>query len=347
MRVPSARTTYWLCQLGGWLVLALVAALLDAYAHPSEVLQSTFLTFALSAVGLLLTHLFRLIIHRQGLGSRDRPHRWMWISGGVAALTLIETTITMVGVITLDLHERVSLQLLAAAEAVQWTFIFSIWMALYFLVNAERQARQLAMQTLQLAVQARESELQALQAQVNPHFFFNSLNSLRALIYEDPAAAAGVVDQLATMMRYTLRSSRRPLVPLREELDAVQSYLAIETIRFESRIDLILALDPTLDEVMLPPMTLQTLVENAVKYGVEQTAQPTTVRIATRTAEGRSLIIDVANQGRLRSTGDSTGLGLANARKRLVLTCGPAAAIVLKEEAGWVHATVSIPGAAA
>jgi LytS/YehU family sensor histidine kinase len=210
---------------------------------------------------------------------------------------------------------------------------------------ALRRANRFESEALRLEIHAKDIELRALQAQVNPHFFFNSLNSVRALIYENHDAAAQMVDQLASLMRYALRSGQRDTVPLHEELEAVQAYLAIEKIRFEERLRASISVEPGLENVMIPPMSLQTLVENAVKYGVELSATGSDIRIvARRTAD--ATLIEIANMGAILPFANSTHVGLANTRKRLALAVGGNASLDLSESAGWVRATLQLPVAA-
>lgn len=167
---------------------------------------------------------------------------------------------------------------------------------------------------------------------------------MRALIFEDREAAAHMIDQLANLMRHALQSSQHATVPLAAELEAVRAYLAIEQSRFEERLRVSFDIAPGLELVRVPPMALQTLVENAVKYGVEASADGGDIRIAARRGAGMdTLQIEVANTGRLRRASGSTGIGLRNARQRLQLACGERASLELCEQAGWVHATIHLP----
>src|SRR5690606_9276799 len=117
---------------------------------------------------------------------------------------------------------------------------------------------------LQAAV--KDAELAALRAQVNPHFLFNSLNSIRALIVEDPARAQQVVTQLAALLRYTLQAGATSTVPLEAELHAVRTYLALESIRLEERLRYTIDVDDAVRQAPVPPMLVQTLVENGIKH---------------------------------------------------------------------------------
>jgi LytS/YehU family sensor histidine kinase len=125
----------------------------------------------------------------------------------------------------------------------------------------------------------------------------------------------------------------------------VEAYLAIEKIRFEERLRVSIAIEPGLQEVQIPPMSLQTLVENAVKYGVETSSIGSEIRIGARREAG-SIRIEVANLGAIRPFVDSTRVGLANARKRLALAVGKEASLDLSENGGWVRATLQLPATA-
>lgn len=223
-----------------------------------------------------------------------------------------------------------------------WTGVMMAWQISYMAATALRHANRFESEALRLDVLAKDAELKALQAQVNPHFFFNSLNSVRALIFENQQSAAQMIDQLATLMRYTLASSYADTVPLKEELEAVESYLAIEKIRFEERLSVAMDIAGGMETVTIPPMALQTLVENAVKYGVEQSSSGTEIRISARHSNGRALI-EVANRGALAKLGNSTRVGLGNARKRLLHAKGSHASLELVERDGWVRATLAFP----
>ena len=144
------------------------------------------------------------------------------------------------------------------------------------------------------------------------------------------------------MMRFTLSSHSKTTVDLCDELDAVRAYLAIEKIRFEERLRSTFYIDPDLDKVQIPPMALQTLVENAVKYGVEQNAKGSEIRITIKKLPNL-VSIEVANRGTLALLSDSTRLGLDNTRKRLALMNGEGSHLTLFERDGWVVATLELP----
>ncbi len=214
-----------------------------------------------------------------------------------------------------------------------------MWTALYVRLTERRrlQAREVALQ-----LTLREAELQALQQQVNPHFLFNCLNSIRALVVEDPPRAQEMVTRLANMLRYGLGRRVRDTVPLSVEMEIVGDYVALESVRFEERLRVQIDMDPATRHAEVPPMLLPTLVENAVKHGIA--AAPSGGTLAVRAArDGALLQIEVANSGGL-GTPRPEAVGLANLRERLRLLYGDRARFTLTaEDPGRVVARITMP----
>ena len=206
-----------------------------------------------------------------------------------------------------------------------WVFFTDLfntlaWSALYWGLRALAESRERSRATLQAQALANEAQLQMLRYQLNPHFLFNSLNSVRGLIAEDPARAELMVTELADFLRYSLSRSDAPDVTVREELEAVRTYVALEKVRFEERLQVEWDVDPAALGCRVPGFLLHPLVENAVKYGIETAVPPARVRVEVRRA-GERLHVRVANSGRWVEPGQGvsrgTGMGLRNVRARL------------------------------
>ncbi|MEO1074689.1 MAG: histidine kinase [Bacteroidota bacterium] len=187
-----------------------------------------------------------------------------------------------------------------------------------------------------------QAELSALRAQINPHFLFNTLNSIAALIRVAPSEAEGVTERLADLFRYTLRASQHPTVTLHDELEATQLYIDIEQVRFQDRLLVHVKVDPTVARAQVPSLLVQPLVENAVKHGVARTDGPCVVRVRAHIAEdagaGRTpapmVELQVFDTGPGFDSRDpdvvlKRGSGLANVRDRLRLLYGKAATLSL------------------
>lgn len=195
-----------------------------------------------------------------------------------------------------------------------WTFAWAGRRAL-----ARARASELA--TLRAESERRTLELDALRARLNPHFVFNALNNLRALILEDPERARELVTRLSNTLRHALDHSQREWTTLREELDVVRDHLAVEQVHYEDRLRPRLDIDPAALDARVPPMALQLLVENAIKHGIARTAGGGALGVRASRA-GDVLRIEVDNPGRIESQDGSTGVGLAFLRHRLQRTGG-------------------------
>lgn len=188
-------------------------------------------------------------------------------------------------------------------------------------------------------------ELDVLRAQVNPHFLFNALNNLRALIAEDPARAREMVTRLSAVLRHTLTHSASERVPLADEIAVARDHLAIEQIHLEDRLRVDWQLGAGLDGAQVPPMVLQLLVENAIKHGVARTPGGGEIGIAIAremVGDGPRLTIAVSNPGHWGQDTGGTGLGLAHLRERLARAGGAGAECQITEDAGRVTVRLSL-----
>ena len=336
---PARLPWYWIFQLAGWNFLPLLMVAMTPSA------QRTLAALAIGywgvAAGLLISHLWRRFLKRR-IQARVRVS-WKTIALALPLLSAVHTTVQLVGYFVIKPFGEVRNAGWLPGALLFWWGVYLVWTIFYMLVAYLRRNARLEAEALQLQLSAREAELRALQAQVNPHFFFNSMNSVRALVYQDQDAAAQMIDQLASVMRYALQSGHHDTVPLAAEIEAVQAYLAIEKIRFEERLRIAIDIGPGMDAVRIPPMTLQTLVENAVKYGVEASPTGSDIRIRAWRDADQVVRIDIANHGALAPFTDSTRVGLANTRQRLALILGAGARLDLTEDGGWVRATMTVP----
>jgi len=360
--MTTSTRAYWLAQLGGWLVYALVHYLsyLPALA-PGEYLEY------LGYLGLLATEMLYIppgIAASTLLGvvyGRLLARRTPWFA--VALVAVLGCAVLGTGFFFVYRALLLWFDLLAPAEPfLRWpaaarsllgfTFALLAWTGVWFGVVFWQ-----ASQAAQLLAQ--EAKLQMLAYQLNPHFLFNALNSLRAMIGEDRARARRMVTELAEFLRYAL--VHRPLEPttLAEELEAIESYLAIEKIRFEDRLAVAFEIDRTVAGAAVPAFLLHPLVENALRHGNGGApTHPLHLRLGARTEADR-LVLEVWNSGTLRpasvdghggalvpSNGDTaagTGIGLANVRARLDALFPRQHRFTLTEVGGGVLARVELP----
>jgi LytS/YehU family sensor histidine kinase len=216
---------------------------------------------------------------------------------------------------------------------------FAGWLTIYFAVQTRRKRDALQ---LELAVVTRDAQLRSLRAQINPHFLFNSLNSIRHLIVTQPARAEVMVTGLAELLRYSLASDRTDSVSLSDELHIVDEYLDLECVRLEDRLTVERAVAPEALRARIPPMLIQTLADNAIKHGIAELPGGGVVRIEVQAANGRVEIL-VSNTGRLKPPVRDGGRGLDNTKERLRLIYGDAATFTLREIHGAVEARLALP----
>ncbi len=338
---------YWLCQLGGWGTLTVINVLSSASGSWDSVLRFAAAKTFCMLCGFALSHRWRGHLRERGWlhGSGAFPIKrfvsWLLVMSLIqTGMLLLADQVFRGGRFLTDEPEHIPV--LVVGVFFLWFGVFLIWTLCYAFALSRRRATRFELEKLELEVSVKDAELRALQAQVNPHFFFNSLNSIRALIYQDADAAARAVGQLAGMMRHSLHAGQYATVRLADEMAAVDAYLGMEKLRFDERLQLTIDVPAALSEVAMPPMALQTLVENAIKHGVEHSMGRCEVRIGARRL-GDMVEISVANQGALAEASASTRLGFVNTSKRLALLFGPRASCTLAAEDGWVTARITLP----
>jgi signal transduction histidine kinase len=188
----------------------------------------------------------------------------------------------------------------------------------YFLRYQARQAEasRLQAQTARLSAQLADARLAALRTQLDPHFLFNTLNAVSALVERDPEGVQRMIARLSELLRHTLDGSDRQEVPLEEEMGLVQRYLEIMEVRFQGRLTVTVDVDSALDHARVPSLILQPLVENAIKHGVSRRPGPGRIEISAR-RDGDRLVLRVHDDGDAPAGEPRDGVGLANTRERL------------------------------
>jgi hypothetical protein len=352
-RERARQRIYVLCQCVGWLAFLLLCMLivfgLSAKGTMPERVCAAAIYGMITAEGWLLTHFARRFIERWGwktLGWRALVPRVLAMSSALAAIWAAVGYGYTQGVLRYPWPEKISPIIAVASTWLNGAIIFIGWLSIYFIYHLFDRYNRLQIEQLRLATHVKEAELRALKSQINPHFIFNALNSLRALIDEEPARARQAVTQLANLLRYSLQSAQSETVPFESELRVVNDYLALEQVRYEDRLRVRLDIAPETLALAVPPLLLQTLVENAVKYGIADRADGGEIVIAAHCESGQ-LRLSVTNPGSLEPKvrpDRSTGLGLKNTAERLRLFFGDRAQLTLRSaSSSLVVAEVSLP----
>jgi LytS/YehU family sensor histidine kinase len=191
----------------------------------------------------------------------------------------------------------------------------------------------------------KEAELNKLKSQLNPHFMFNAMNSIRALIDENPQKAKQAVTQLSNILRQTLTLEKNKLVPFAEEITLVKDYLALEKTRFEERLTYTFEIDEASSQYKIPPMLLQTLVENAIKHGISKLTEGGVVYIYTKHhPESNKLLIAISNSGIYNpEENPQSGYGIQNTKDRLKFVFADDAHFLIANENHLVKTEIVIP----
>jgi two-component system, LytTR family, sensor histidine kinase AlgZ len=221
--------------------------------------------------------------------------------------------------------------------------LYLLAVAFHYVLSGLEEARRIEQREMAVRMLAREAELKALKAQLDPHFLFNALNSISSLCGSSPSSARTLTTLLAEYLRKSLRYGNAESITLSEELELASSYLAIERVRFGDRLQVAQNIDERVRDVRVPPLLLQPLVENAVTHGVAHLLEGGTVEIAAE-RDGDHVRISVENRcdpDRVPHRGE--GIGLANTRKRVEAFYGGAARLQVIDEPARFSVGVSIP----
>lgn len=194
--------------------------------------------------------------------------------------------------------------------------LVALWLLLYMVWNFIEKNRTDQQQKFNFENTVKELELKTIKSHINPHFIFNSLNSIRALVDENPKRARKAITELSNILRSSMHAEKLETVPLHKELDIVKDYLALEQMRFEERLKVEIKVDEDTLDQPVPPMMLQTLVENAIKHGISKSINGGYVKICSDfTGDNHELVVQ--NSGQLNGIVNNDGFGIKSAQDRL------------------------------
>ncbi|MGA9116748.1 MAG: histidine kinase [Bacteroidota bacterium] len=340
---------FWILQTGGWSLYGSLSLLLFRSA---QVLDGR------AAAGVAITYLvgFLVSLGLRSLYRRVRAVPRSFATVGLAVLASVLagsqiwywsdallTHLSLGG----EFSRYVPTPLRYAGTVYSLSFVLFTWSALYFGIHLWRDWHMEKERTEKARLLAESAQLQMLRYQINPHFLFNALNSIRALVDDDREKARAMVTALSDFLRYTLDNAGESCVPLRQEMEAVRRYFEIQRIRYEEKLAVDLVLAPRAEAFPVPGFLVHPLVENAVKYGMRTSPMPLRIRVEASTENG-ALRITVWNSGRwvnppdAGDPGDGTHTGLINIRRRLEHSYPSRHRLEVEEAHGGVLATVAI-----
>jgi two-component system LytT family sensor kinase len=334
---------YWTLQIGGWLLYAVVQIVSSIIASGGTSSDRVIFLFFESLLCLLVTHLARVFLH---------PSKWLNI-GMPRLISRVVVMASVLGLILYFLRMPISYLLgifdkeivldtgriwgLSSVYAV----IFFLWYVLYFTYHYFDQYNK----SLKYEASMVQIELNNLKSQLNPHFIFNALNSIRALVDENPLKSKQAINQLSNILRNSLASDKKGLTKFENELKIVKDYLGLENIRFEERLKAEFDIHPDSHKFYVPPLMIQTLVENGIKHGISKLTAGGIIQMKT-VVENNLLKIRIRNSGRLINGEISSkdGLGIKNTVQRLKLIYGEDASFrIVNENNSFVLTEIIIP----
>jgi len=346
--MSDEKALYWLSQVAGWFGYILLILFQNLVVGNVDVgiVKVLIVNFVL---GIGLSHFMRYVIVQSGL-LKTKIYRLLPLLILLSIVTGILAAL-IYGLIS-DLFFVDVKPILEAPYAIiieliiPFITIFLFWNILYFaaiyLKNYEREE----VKNLRLTASINEVELNNLRSQMNPHFIFNALNSIRALVDENPILAKKSITQMSHILRSSLASGKKKFVSIGEEMKVVKDYLELEKIRYEERLSFSFSIGPGLENCLIPPLLIQTLIENAIKHGIANLPSGGSVSVRVETSEQERLKISVVNTGRLSDSNvshDSTGVGLENSKRRLKLLYGAEAKLTIYNQGNEVVCEVRIP----
>lgn len=336
---------YWLCQITGWLGMVMIEVINFTFFIVGKFDFGYVLFFLFTAfMGVVFTHLFKLLLARLNFFQRNSTFRiWLGALLYTLALSLMLTGVNISINVALGISLREQFAPISLlGYTLNWMRYVGVWVIIYFLykimdINATLKQDKLNVENL-----AKSAELELLRTQLNPHFLFNALNSIKALISIDPEKSRDAVVLLAEILRFTLNYGQEKEIALQAELEEVQKYLQLEQIRFGAALAVDWQIEDQARHQVIPPGTLLTLVENAIKHGQVNAQGVIQVHIGLKLVN-ETIQLEVANSGIWQPRPTHQGVGLRLIQRRLEAIYGNAAHFTQHNESNAVVIQISLP----
>lgn len=336
-------SVYWICQIFGWFAFVFVNAVFIGINNEANI-EGYLSLLLLFLLGVSFSHLYRTVIIR---------YKWLSVKTTALIPLFIFSALVLgfltyfIGVIfnSIISFEKIHFTKSEIVGALNLSFIYLVWSLIYFLINFIENYRKEEIKNLRFEASMNEIELNKLKSQLNPHFMFNAMNSIRALIDENPEKSKQALTQFSNVLRNALQMGKTKLVPFSQEIQLVKDYLDVESIRYEERLQVNYNLDDASNEFEIPPMMLQTLVENAIKHGISKFAKGGYIKVCS-VVENNMLKITITNTGNLsdNNINETKGYGLNNTKQRLHLLYGDKATFKIEQTGdNEVACTLIIP----
>lgn len=368
-------------QFGGWGGLMVTSSLAMLSIMP--VLPAVTVNLLTIILGVLVSHVYRAHVKKRNWKDLSIPKltpRVLLASILQGAILSILTLVGLVGILTLTFKDNVAaldtmmgippvegideetmqkfrdasvasfsgkkIIVLLLSFVISYAVYFICWSALYFAYQYLQKTKEVEIEKWKLSASVKDAELSALKAQINPHFIFNSLNNIRSLVVEDSERSRDSITHLSDLLRYSIQFDQYEKVSLDKELEIVKNYLDLEAIQLEERLKFEISVDEGSFDTQIPPMIIQTLVENAIKHSINELPNGGSIIIDSK-EDSDYLTLFVKNTGQMKAHNGRKhrrGIGINNSKERLRLLYGEKASLVVENmNESMVCATIRIP----
>lgn len=321
---------YWFCQLLGWGIYGIYDSVVN-YLSGRDIKVEIQYTIIFILFSLILTHCYRLFIIKKF--NWDKLDLKKLLPRVIIATIIMASVMAMyIAIVGVVIKERTAFQFYFFLIFFLLTLLMIlVWNLIYFISKYIATNTELSLEKVQMESALKDLELKNIKASLQPHFIFNSLNTIRSLIIENQEKARDAVMQLSNILRNSLISDKAELVKLETELNLVKDYLSLETMRFEERLVVTYKIESTCLQSLIPPLLLQTLVENAIKHGVAASSSGGFIDITIYDDNNIKTIIKIENTGRYlpNRANREGGFGLDASKKRLFYLYGNYASLTV------------------
>jgi len=316
----SRKKLYWVFQACGW--LAMLFYELINYIGLGFFTIPDFLSLSgLTVIAMLYTHLYRHLVNHSKFFQHTYFKQFVWMLVSWVALSLIIPITGNLLFYFFDHRNKINLISLSFfMNVINWSRYLAVWLLMYHISKFLYHKAKADVKQLHTALELQTAQLEILRLQLNPHFLFNALNSIRSLIIADGEQARNATTLLSQLLRHTLNYERQRFISIQQEAEIVRDYLALEKIRFEERLEYSVEIDPEVLELFVPPSILLTLAENAIKHGINKLVKGGFISVEVKKM-GDLIYITVINTGQVAISEDKSrqGIGIANLNKRFRL----------------------------
>lgn len=340
----NSKKTYWLCQFSGWFGMVAIETINYTFFILGKFSTLYFWEFIKSALtGILATHIYKLILKRTHFFDKKIIQIWLYAFLSTFIISSVLSVVNFLPSIFEDYPAfGKSIRFIdVAGTIINWGRYTGVWVIIYFMYKILQQRNSIQQEKLLFENLAKTTELELLKNQLNPHFLFNALNSIKALVILNPEQSRDAIVKLSELLRFTLQYGKERLIPLKAEMEEVKKYLQLEQLRFGNRLNVMYEIEENTYSQTIPPAIILSLAENAIKHGVARQMDEGFIHIKSSLVD-HHVQIEIVNNGTYQP--DSTsGIGLKHIYKRLEEVYHSQANFSIDQIQHNVHAVLKTP----